>query len=149
MSVTTHNGFQERPASRPDSRHHLRRCQTSPPVPTFLPTMCPPRPLLPQRLVDAIVHSVLLPVEAVGVDPQQYRYPVPGAPRHVGSGNTGVQPQRGSGVPQVVRTAGQRRGLLLRRRCPLARHPPHLAVLGVREVATPPRAPRKIRPSTP
>jgi len=51
---------------------------------------------------DALVGSISLPVDAVSVDLQQDRDPVPGAAGDLGRGHPGVQPQRHRRVPQVV-----------------------------------------------
>jgi hypothetical protein len=55
---------------------------------------------------DALVHGISLPVDAVRVDLQQDRDAVPGAPRDLGGGHPGVQPQRHRRVPQGRRPRG-------------------------------------------
>lgn len=58
-----------------------------------------------QGYIDALLGAVLLPGNALGVDPQQYGDAVPGPLGGLGGRHASVEPKRHAGVPQVVRTA--------------------------------------------
>ena len=59
---------------------------------------------------DALVGGIRLTVDAVRVDLQQDRDAVPGPASDLGGGHPGVEPQRDSGVAQIVgrRPSGER-----------------------------------------
>ena len=58
-----------------------------------------------ERVADLVVHGVVSPVDAVGVDAEQDSDTVAQAPGDLGRRNTSVQPQRGCCVAQVVAIA--------------------------------------------
>jgi hypothetical protein len=59
-----------------------------------------------ERGVYPLVRDAFAVVKALGVDPQQYLDTMPGSLGHLGHGHSGVQPQRYSGMAQVVGAAG-------------------------------------------
>jgi len=61
-----------------------------------------------EGVVDALVGGVGLAVDAVGVDLGQDGDAVTGAAGALGGGHPGVEPQRDSGVPQVVGAVAER-----------------------------------------
>jgi hypothetical protein len=56
---------------------------------------------------DGLVDSVVLAVDAVGVDLEQDGDAVPSAPSGLGCRDIGVEPQRDGGVAQVVGAPGE------------------------------------------
>jgi len=67
-----------------------------------------PSILAAERVGDALAGGISLPVDAVGVDLEQDRDAVPGPAGDLGGGHPGVEPQRDSGVAQVVGAAAER-----------------------------------------
>lgn len=61
-----------------------------------------------QGQIDALLGAVLLPGDALGIDPQQDGDAVPGPLRDLGGRHASVESKRNACVPQVVRTASQR-----------------------------------------
>ena len=102
------------------------------------------------------IRLAFLPVDAVGVDLEQYRDTVPGAAGDLGRRHPGVQPQRYRRVPQVIRAPTERRLVLGGGECLLAGLGPDLVVAGVLQDAAPPARgrsagapPRECRPGCP
>jgi len=93
--------------------------------------------VLPQCFADPALGEFVLAHDALGVDPQQHVHPVPCPLRHLSGVDTAVQPRGQAGMPEVIRTPRERRGLLGRGQGYLARLYPGSPVGDREQLATP------------